>query len=493
MDYAKAKAIRGTSFSSLLTDKLVSGKQGIGKSVRSAVSEKMSAKMTGFKEKFDPLNIARAMTGGSALAPALLGRMSGRSQESIKYFAGGKKAAPSVTKIPEDLSRGSGLGAGALEVLSQMFDFMKKSYEINKKRSELQDTFREEKINEEQERHDDFLEVLKQYTSLSAPTATAEKTESGGGILDFIKSMVAGVISRVQSMIEGLVGRVTGLIDKALDAYKWLLELKSLKNLAGVASTLFNVAKFFLTSPIGLGLLAGASLLALLALDKDPEKTTKGMLAAGSEAETFSQTSSVIDETSNIERRRQNLLSERPSSEKSYFNPKEDIDLGKKYLQKIGFDEKTGLTKEDTASGFIGIDDSGKLIPGKTTEGPRISPTEKAGQQLPAEEQRTYNIGVVKSNASTGEMSVPVQRIKKNIPTATSQELTPPSAAVSQLISENQNLKLDEATSATSIAPIVTNKVNNSSSAAKPVSAAASQRDDTDILSYVFGSSRSYF
>ena len=89
MDYQQAADTRKKGLFSTITDKLVAG-QGIGSSVGGAISEKTQATVKGFKEKFDILNIAKTLTGGSNLAPALLGRLTGRKKEDIAYFAGAK-------------------------------------------------------------------------------------------------------------------------------------------------------------------------------------------------------------------------------------------------------------------------------------------------------------------------------------------------------------------------------------------------------------------
>jgi hypothetical protein len=97
MDYGTAKSIRGRSLSSMVTQRIRSG-GGVGSSIRSAISQKMRARMTGIKEKFDPMNVAKFLTGGSNLAPAILGRLTGRSQRDINYFSGGRKTATRVGK-----------------------------------------------------------------------------------------------------------------------------------------------------------------------------------------------------------------------------------------------------------------------------------------------------------------------------------------------------------------------------------------------------------
>jgi hypothetical protein len=477
MDYAKAKAIRGTSFSSLLTDKLVSGKEGVGKSIRSAVSEKMSAKMIGFKEKFDPLNIARAMTGGSGLAPALLGRMTGRSKESISYFAGGKKA----TKIPADMSGGSGLGDAALEVLSQMFDFMKKSYENNKKRSELQDTFREEKINEEQERHDDFLEILKQYTSLDGDTKKTAKKEEGGflkGIMDFIKNSISGVFAKVSNMIDTAIGFVKGLIDFAISPFKWLLGLGWLKalakfdTLADIAKALIKVGPFAsIFKPAVLVAAAGAAGYVIGTEIVAPTLDAMVQFHTGDKTATLGTWLQGVSQK----------LFGGPDVDKIMRDEDFDniIKQATKNGNRIEEEKKEQLLRLDWVK-----DDPAKVTQlNQLTVIPKVnkSAIEIAGEQLPTEDKRRYKFSGTNVNASTGVMTSKVEIMK--------QEPLPPPPVV-DAIETNVDLMTQQLIDKwTTIAPIVTNKVNNSSSAAKPVSAAASQRDDTSILDYVFGGS----
>ena len=85
MNYQEAKQIRGKSYISGITEKLIAG-HGLGSSVVKTISEKSKARNVGFKEKFDPLNIVKFMTGGSKLAPALLGRLTNRSDTDIAHF-----------------------------------------------------------------------------------------------------------------------------------------------------------------------------------------------------------------------------------------------------------------------------------------------------------------------------------------------------------------------------------------------------------------------
>ena len=156
MDYQKAKDIRGKKFSELMTDKLVAG-EGIGSSFTKTISERSKARFTGLKEKFDPLNIAKVLTGGSRLGPALLGKMTGASKERMSYFAGD----PKKKKI-EALA--SGIKPKSLEMatisLGNIYELLKKDKEEKKLQRELSYSKEEEQEFEEDKRNRELIKAL---------------------------------------------------------------------------------------------------------------------------------------------------------------------------------------------------------------------------------------------------------------------------------------------------------------------------------------------
>ena len=85
MTYQEARRIKDKSLKYLITQNIVSG-EGFGSSVGTAISDKFKARAKRFKAKFDPLNVARMLTG--SLGAAVVGRLTGRKQEDIEYFTG---------------------------------------------------------------------------------------------------------------------------------------------------------------------------------------------------------------------------------------------------------------------------------------------------------------------------------------------------------------------------------------------------------------------
>ena len=158
--------------------------------------------------------------------------------------------------------------------------------------------------------------------------------------------------------------------------------------------------------PIGLALLAGGSLMALLASDKNPEQTSKGIINAGSAdggtAESIIQTA---EQTTAIERKKENILANRPSEKKSMLFWK-DGDLQTAYLKEIGWDDKTGTTKVERDGGIIGIDSQGKPIKQKMDlpEGVKASTAGagRGGASAAATDPRRTDAGSVGSAGADG-------------------------------------------------------------------------------------------
>jgi len=173
MDYYKAQNIRKTGLSDLIANQIASG-GGIGSSIGKGISQKTSAAMTGIKQKFDPLNIAKFVTGGSNLAPAMLGRLTGRKQRDIKFFTG-KRAYDTASKI-KPVEEGDGLN----DILGKMLGFMQSINEAEKKRRDTAKQFAEENTLEKARRHKELIEAItgKPYTG-NEKTVTATKVPEG--------------------------------------------------------------------------------------------------------------------------------------------------------------------------------------------------------------------------------------------------------------------------------------------------------------------------
>lgn len=228
MTYQQARRIRNQSISSVLADQLIMG-AGYGAAIKQTASAKFNAKLSGIKEKFDPLNIIKFMTGGSRLGPAILGKMLGRSRKDIEYFTGQARPVqyrgPKIGKSPSG-EGGEGLGAAG-GVLRDILTLLQKTHDDNMNIREKENNLLEGRKHEEDRRHNDLMKAL----GSKGATATPVKTTEGNSIFD-------NILKTVQDMI-----------DSAMKAFEWV------KSLAQYGPKLLT----FLSSPLFLGLLGMAA------------------------------------------------------------------------------------------------------------------------------------------------------------------------------------------------------------------------------------------
>lgn len=165
MNYYDAARIRKKGFANLMADKLASG-QGVVSSFRGALSDRSKAKSLAMKEKFDPMNIAKFLTGGSNLAPAIIGRLTGRSKEDIGYFTGKRQYqyTPRQSNYWQKFSNPnmSGGSRKATEVLEKIVSFMEKSREDDIREQETLDSYNELNEHIKSDNHKEVVDVFKE-------------------------------------------------------------------------------------------------------------------------------------------------------------------------------------------------------------------------------------------------------------------------------------------------------------------------------------------
>ena len=230
LTYQKARRIRGTKITDLLADQLLY-EPSIMKSIGKTISLKTQSGIKGIKEKFDPLNIAKFLTGGSKLAPALLGRLTGRDVRDIEYFTGrnrplrvgaGRSTASRIGPVP---GQGGDI-QGINEQLLKIYKFLKSSSDQDIKRKEKEQNFAEEKQLESERRHKELIDALEKLTGKKTATPLEDNGDEGGG----------------------LFGRIKDIVHKVLDGLEWVRDIKSMGNLKKLST--------FMKSPI-FGLLMG--------------------------------------------------------------------------------------------------------------------------------------------------------------------------------------------------------------------------------------------
>ena len=257
MTYQQAERLRNKSFGSLLGEQ----EGGLGESLRKTLSIKGKARMTGIKEKFDPLNIAKFLTGGSNFAPAALGKLFGRSKEDIARFSGSKlkDVGGTATKIDALQSENQ-----TLDMLMKIYEFMQKSYEDKIEQRNKENAFAEENKSEKDRRHKELI------------------------------AAITGKPMGIEKTAEKIQEKRTSFVDDVLSAFGGLTLAKT------AFTTLATVAKFFAFNPVGLAILGSVALGALfwkLFSDKSGYEDADSELSKGlKQAESVGGLSGVKDE-----------------------------------------------------------------------------------------------------------------------------------------------------------------------------------------------------
>ena len=223
MSYQQGRRIRDTGLKELITQNIVSG-QGVGKAIRSSISQSFKAKVTGIKEKFDPLNIAKALTGN--LGAAVLGRVTGRSDKDIQYFSGGRRGnyagnvtqdsdlsaiQPALyTKVAEGQNQRMKKGEGVASVLGKLYNLMKLNYTEEEKRRELDINFKYKQEQQKEKWHKELLEAITGIKGTGSATKVTKPKDKGmfGGLGDMFKKieeMIGKAITDLKTLLEPLL------------------------------------------------------------------------------------------------------------------------------------------------------------------------------------------------------------------------------------------------------------------------------------------------
>ena len=203
MDYRIAKQVRSAKLTDLIAANIVQGTSILG-SARKALSQKSKARATSIKEKFDPLNIIKFMKGGSKIGPAVLGKLLGRSQRDIEYFSGtARLIGGRNTKIGPVEKKGTELG-----ILTEIYKFLNKSYEFDKKQRDLQTDYAEERKLEEEKRHKELIDAIKK--SRTYESVSSQKAAAGGGFMDMLKNMFNNFKKALGPLVQKIIEKFFG-------------------------------------------------------------------------------------------------------------------------------------------------------------------------------------------------------------------------------------------------------------------------------------------
>lgn len=333
MDYKKAQSLKNKSLLSLMAEKKFQEGQSIGSSVGGAISDKFKAKMTRTKEKFDPLNWVKGLTGSGVIGKSIrtmAGRALGRSEEDIGYFGGyqrkGKnKKDPKRTTIGKGPIKPLKMGDSTADILAKMYNFIQKTNQIALRNYEIDKKFREEQLEEDERRHKKLIESLtgKKTKQLEPEKKEEEKEQKEpswvGKMLKAMKETVGSLLSGIMkgigstlSFILGILGKLTtllapilslvgGIISSIVGSVAQALFLPITKLVGsmfkrfviGVIGSLANFALGALAGPLRIGL---AALLGTAGLVEANDY--KRSVSQGPEAQEYEEQLAAIQQTS---------------------------------------------------------------------------------------------------------------------------------------------------------------------------------------------------
>lgn len=248
MDYRKAQQLKNKSVLSLIAENKFERGQSLGSSVGDAISDKFKAKVTRTKERFDPLNILSSLVGRKNIFGKVItttaGRAFGRTEEDIGYFGGyrrkgGKRKDPRRTTIGPGPIKALKIGDSTADILAKMYNFMEKTHEQEIKRYELEKSFREEQMEEDERRHKKLIDELLKGNSKKDLAKEVREIDTGNTWID--------------KMLDGMKAAL-GFV---LKPFKFIFGvLKNLGNFlitiaGGLGTIIFDILKEFAEDIVG--------------------------------------------------------------------------------------------------------------------------------------------------------------------------------------------------------------------------------------------------
>jgi hypothetical protein len=373
---------------------------------------------------------------------------------------------------------GEGLGGSAVDVLNKMLAFMVNSRASDLKKKETAKQFIEEQKVEEQRRQDEFLELLKVYTSLG--TSTIIKAEEGSNIMDTIKKMLDALARKFQSLLD------------AINVFK---NPKALASLVGL-----------LTNPIGLAIAGtvAAVLAAQYGLKKLEEKLPNFSVKTPEEAQAILETRDpiAIQQEGGYDNL-VNIIKNRPAEAQKALDDFKAGKITEAQLNDLGGEKRlTEMAKQTGLSipGQVELPDRVQPRPTRRDDPNRLLWDQKFGKDYNTDGTRKAtqvpSTGATPappaSPQGTPPAATPVPRMNQTPPAVNSGanlqpvQQMPMSARMNNAVDENQNLNLTASMNTeTPVAPVLTTNTSSVDLPDRPIPATALVRDKTPILEHV--------
>lgn len=200
--YEEADVIRQKSLMQIASERMLAG-QGLGGSIKGAITDKLQAKATGIQRRFDPMNILSKIPGVGKLAATAYGKAKGRSAADISYFTGVHAPEPMEKEESEKSGFMRRLGSGKkketttkisgsnkmVSILKDIQQTIAEKFEEDTRIRETKEAFEEEQIQETERRHRELIDAIIKGTR--PKDSKAKKEEKKGGIFDMIGNFLS--------------------------------------------------------------------------------------------------------------------------------------------------------------------------------------------------------------------------------------------------------------------------------------------------------------
>lgn len=259
LNYHQADRLKRVGLKDLILHNLADN-NGVGKSIKYAVSDKLKGRVTRLKRHFDPLNLVRGLTGN--LGAAIVGRWLGRSAEDIRYFGGirGHAAIHHYNRpirdiperverdIPPEPQRSAGQSQRLPRNNSDITNSLEKTYALLQKHFDLETThFNATKSDNEireKERDKWNADLLKALAGKGFnPIIKSTEKEDHKGIFGTIIGIIEGIAGLITGFIKTIGSTLAKILEYTMKFVGWISELNwlkgigSLKNLISLLAT----------------------------------------------------------------------------------------------------------------------------------------------------------------------------------------------------------------------------------------------------------------
>ena len=169
--YEQPDITRSKGLGQLASERMMKG-EGLGKSIKGAMSDKIGAVGMSIKKTFDPLNVLSKI---SPLAATAYGMKRKRSLSDISYFTGVQAPNPlqeedeaphsgahSGDKATKETPKGTKLKSmkGATGILTSIYKLISEKFEDDKKLREIDSNFKEEEKAESDKKHKELIDAV---------------------------------------------------------------------------------------------------------------------------------------------------------------------------------------------------------------------------------------------------------------------------------------------------------------------------------------------